>query len=75
MKKTLKCTCRACGEGFEITADYLIPGVEGRMNLAEGTVVIADPTRTDRLCDVCVLASVGYIADSAASVEEGAEHG
>ena len=75
MKKILKCTCRACGEEFWIHADYLIPGVEGYMNLAEGVVRIADPTRTERLCDVCTLASIGYIADCAASVEEGAEHG
>ncbi|MBO5887492.1 MAG: hypothetical protein J6Q60_05675 [Bacteroidaceae bacterium] len=73
MKQKLKCTCRACGEDFEIEADYLIPGIEGHMNLAEGQVIIADPTRTNRLCDVCVLASLGYIADIEASLEEALE--
>lgn len=58
MKKVLKCTCQDCGKEFEVYADYLIPGVEGFMNLAEGRVLIMDPTRTDRMCDECVAAAL-----------------
>ena len=52
-KKTLTCVCRDCRTIFELEADYLIPGVEGFMDLAGGQVKILDPTRTDRMCDPC----------------------
>lgn len=51
--KVLKCTCRKCLKEFELRADFLIPGVEGFMNMGSGQVEILDPTRTERLCDFC----------------------
>lgn len=51
--KVLKCRCQKCLKDFEIEADYLIPGVEGFMNLGHGQVKILDPTRTERMCDFC----------------------
>lgn len=68
MKKVLKCTCRTCGKEFEVYADYLIPGVEGFMTMAEGQVLIMDPTRTDRMCDECVAAELEKLAVDDGSV-------
>ena len=51
--KVLNCRCRKCLKDFELEADYLIPGVEGYMNLGSGQVKILDPTRTNRMCDFC----------------------
>jgi hypothetical protein len=53
-KQKLRCKCITCGEEFELEADMLIPGVEGHMNLAEGSVSILDPTK-ERRCDICTM--------------------
>ena len=71
MKKALRCTCRACGKEFEAYADYLIPGVEGFMTMTEGLVSIMDPTRTDRMCDECIVAELEKLAVNDGSVENG----
>ena len=52
-KQILKCTCPICGESHELEADYLVPGIEGFMNLNRGRVSILDSTKTDRHCKMC----------------------
>lgn len=71
MKKALRCTCRTCGSEFEAYADYLIPGVEGFMTMTEGLVSIMDPTRTDRMCDECIIAELEKLTVNDGSVENG----
>lgn len=45
--------CPDCGKEFKVYADYVLNGVEGAIQKADGNVVIfADPTANHR-CDEC----------------------
>lgn len=70
--KVLKCRCRKCLNDFELEADYLIPGVEGYMDLGSGQVKILDPTRTKRMCDFCCEIELAKLM---ADMEEAAANG
>lgn len=55
-KATLKCVCRDCKTIFELEADWLVPGIEGYIDLPQGRVSILDPTKTGRRCASCASA-------------------
>ena len=69
-KQKLKCRCITCGEEFEASADYLIPGIEGYMSLAGGVVRILDPTKTERRCDICTSLLVEAVREASTEVGE-----
>ena len=68
-KMKLKCTCPICGEAHELEADMLIPGVQGVINRGSETVVILDPTKTERHCDICAVLLARNLVDAAMYVE------
>lgn len=63
-KEKLKCKCITCGEEFELEADMIIPGVEGCLPCAGGTVTILDPTK-ERRCDFCAELILRNLVDDA----------
>lgn len=50
----IELTCAKCGEKFTAEADYIIPGIKGRLSLSGGKVAtFIDPT-ADYHCPNCI---------------------